>query len=77
VISPEVFATIAVAYASAVGGGIIWGIRLEGRVNTHTTLFDEREKLATSRHDDLTNRLDRIEQKLDSHNGNTSHSARV
>ena len=35
-------------------GGVVWLVRLEGRVN-----------LNDSRHDDITNRLIRIENKID------------
>jgi len=35
-------------------GGLVWLVRLEGRVN-----------LNDSRHDDITNRLIRIENKID------------
>lgn len=56
--------TVAVA-----AGVIIWAIRLEGRVNGHDKLFEEREKQACERHEDLVGRLDRIERKLDASNG--------
>jgi len=39
-------------------GAIVWLVRLEGRVN-----------LNDSRHEDVTNRLIRIEAKLDRSNG--------
>lgn len=39
-------------------GAIVWLVRLEGRVN-----------LNDSRHEDITNRLIRIETKLDRSNG--------
>jgi hypothetical protein len=52
----------------------VWAVRLEGKVNTHTRLFEEREKLAETRHEDLANRLDRIEAKLDRSNGFSTHS---
>lgn len=46
-------------------GGVVWAVRIEGKVNAHTALFDEREKLAESRHDQLKERLIRIEEKID------------
>ncbi len=46
-------------------GGIIWAVRLEGRVNTHDSIFIEREKQADSRDRDLQKRLDRVEVKID------------
>ena len=50
------------AAASIIG----WGIRQEGRINGHDKLFEEREKQAVERHEDLKDRLVRIEAKLDS-----------
>ena len=53
--------------------GLVWAIRLEGKVNAHEQLFVEREKQAlakneadSDRHDELKDRLVRIESKLDS-----------
>lgn len=46
-------------------GGVVWAVRIEGKVNAHTSLFDEREKLAESRHNQLKDRLIRIEEKID------------
>ena len=45
--------------------GVVWLIRLEGRVADHDMLFREREKLTDERHDELKERLTRIEVKLD------------
>lgn len=42
-------------------GGVIWAIRQEGRINGHDQLFAEREKQADERHEDLKDRLIRIE----------------
>lgn len=50
-------------------GGVIWGVRQEGRINGHDKLFEEREKQAQERHTDLKDRLERIEEKLDNLNG--------
>ena len=47
-------------------GALGWAIRQEGRINSHDNLFIEREKQAVERHDDLKDRLTRIESKLDS-----------
>jgi len=47
------------AGAALIVGGVVWLVRLEGRVN-----------LNDSRHDDITNRLIRIENKID-RNGTT------
>ena len=46
--------------------GIVYAVRLEGRVNVHDQLFVEREKTANERHEDLRTDLRRIEDKLDS-----------
>jgi hypothetical protein len=62
------FVTLATACAS----GIIWAIRLEGKVSEHDQLFQERKEQAkvqndasTGRLDDLKDHLIRIENKLD------------
>ena len=46
-------------------GAVVEVVRLEGRLNGHDTLFVEREKLTDAQHSDLTDRLERIERKLD------------
>lgn len=46
-------------------GAVVAVIRLEGRVNAHDGLFIEREKLTELQHVDVTDRLTRIEAKLD------------
>jgi hypothetical protein len=57
-------------------GGIVWAIRLEGKVSQHDQLFterkaqsDERQEAAAARHEELKQelkeRLVRIESKLD------------
>lgn len=48
---------------------VAWGIRQEGRINAHDRLFIEREKQLDERHEDVKDRLERIERKLDSLNG--------
>ena len=62
------FGTLAMACIS----GLIWAIRLEGKVSEHDQLFAEREKQAKARSeadsvrfDDLKDHLVRIENKLD------------
>lgn len=54
--------------------GIVWAVRQEGRINQHTTLFEERDKLSDVRHEELMRRLERIERKLDTSNGKPQHS---
>jgi hypothetical protein len=64
------------AFISVTGGVVTWEARahrmaqaLESRITGHDQLFDEREKLAAERHEDVKNRLTRIESKLDASNG--------
>lgn len=57
--------SIVTTFGAAVLGGVVWAVRLEGRVNEHARLFEEREKQADDRHEDLKARLVRIELKLD------------
>lgn len=67
-----VYITAITAYIS----GIIWAIRLEGKVSQHDQLFSEREKQSQERQQvanerleelkvELKDRLVRIESKLD------------
>ncbi len=46
-------------------GVIVWGVRQEGRLNGHDRLFEERKDQADERHDDIQERLVRIEDKQD------------
>ena len=46
-------------------GGVAWAVRVEGRVNGHDKLFEERQSQLEERHKELQYRLSRIEQKLD------------
>ena len=50
--------------------GVVWGVRQEGRINSHDTLFIEREKQQKARDEDIIQRLERIERKQDTSNGN-------
>lgn len=54
-----------VTVAVPVIAGIIWLIRLEGRVNTHEAECTQRENKHDERHVESTKKLDRIEAKLD------------
>ncbi len=51
-------------------GAVVWAVRVEGRVNGHDKLFEEREDREKERQTELRERLQRIEQKLDRYNGN-------
>lgn len=50
---------------TALVGITSWNVKLQGRVNGHDTLFEERKVQADERHDDVKERLVRIERKLD------------
>jgi hypothetical protein len=59
------------AWGATALAGLIWALRLEGRVNGHTQLFDERDrqqmlrdKRADERHADLKADLADIKRKL-------------
>ena len=54
-----------IAIGLAAIGAIVEVVRLEGRINSHDTLFVEREKASDERHEELKDRLERIEHKLD------------
>lgn len=54
--------------------GIVWAVRIEGRVNGHDALFIERKDQAEERQEDIKSRLVRIEQKLD--NANTAQATK-
>ena len=45
--------------------GIVWLIRLEGRVNTHERMCEERQKRMDERHEAMAHLLDAMSQKLD------------
>lgn len=64
-VEPGLIATVSLALV----GAVVWAVRIEGRVNGHQTLFEEREKQFEDRHQELQARLIRIEQKLDRENG--------
>jgi hypothetical protein len=84
-VTPEIVTSIGLAVFGIGVGGVVWGIRLEGRVNTHQTLFVEREKFVVAANTEFTTRLSRIEDKVDTllsrergeRHGGTSHSGRV
>lgn len=67
------------AFATSLATGlgiVVWGVRQEGRINTHDKLFAIQEKQSDERHTDLKDRLERIETKLDSLNGGPPPHAR-
>ena len=49
----------------AILGGVIWAVRLEGRVNQQEAISVERGKSEDERSEDMKDRLQRIETKLD------------
>lgn len=68
-VEPGLIATLSLAAV----GAVVWAVRIEGRVNGHQTLFEEREKQFEDRHEEIQARLIRIEQKLDRDNGQRAH----
>lgn len=54
-----------IAIMTAGLSGVVWAVRTEGRVNTIESLRVEDNKQADERHEDLKDRLVRIETKLD------------
>lgn len=60
-VEPGLIASLSIAAL----GGVVWAVRIEGRVNGHQTLFEEREKQFEDRHGEIQARLIRIENKLD------------
>jgi len=56
-------------YLLTIIGAVVWGVRQEGRINGHDTLFVEREKQQAARDDEIIRRLERIERKQDAANG--------
>ena len=62
-----VFVSIGLAIATTGIGGVIWGIRLEGRVNSQ-------EAVNTAQGEEIIHRLDRIERKIDSANGSKNYA---
>lgn len=46
-------------------GGLIWAIRLEGRVNGQELIQAERNRTANERHEEVLKRFDRLEGKID------------
>jgi len=51
--------------AMPVLGGVIWFLRLEGRVNAHESSCVERQKKLDERYEQANRRLDSIDSKLD------------
>jgi hypothetical protein len=56
--------SIIVGFCVTIGGIGVWAVRTEGRVNTHDTIFQEREKQDLLRERILTERLGRIETQM-------------
>ena len=46
-------------------GGVVWGIRLEGRVNAQNQLCDTRNHYVDERHGEIAVRFDRTDAKID------------
>lgn len=50
--------------AAVLVGGIVWGIRLEGRVNSLRELFDQRDKYLDERHNEMKDELNAIKASI-------------
>lgn len=68
---------ILISLATVGVGAVVWSVRMEGRVNGHDKLFEEKEKLnmerdknLLERHAEIAARLGRIENKIDHGFGN-------
>lgn len=65
---PNAVATVALAGVGALGTAVYavgtWGYNLQQRVNKHDTLFEEREKQAKERHEDIKADLVEIKARL-------------
>lgn len=61
----DIPATVLIPMLTTIVGVTSWNVSLHGRVNGHDKLFEEREKQADERNDDVKERLKRIEDKLD------------
>lgn len=56
---------IALTGGLAVIGGVVWLVRLEGRVNTHEAECAQRQQRMDERHVETNKKLDAIDAKLD------------
>lgn len=54
-----------IAVGLPVLGGVVWLIRLEGRVNSHEKSCEERQKRLDERHKNIEHHLASIDRKLD------------
>ena len=64
---------LGVTMVTGIVGITTWNVKLQGRLNEHDRVMEEREKQADERHEDLKSRLVRIETKLDSANGGRTY----
>lgn len=63
--TPEMFIAIAGIVAMPTLAGIVWLVRLEGRVNSHEASCLQRQKQLDERHAEANTKLAAIDQKLD------------
>ena len=52
------------SFAAAIIGGVVWAVRLEGRVNTAIQRHEDLKELINTKFDAIEQRLDRIERAL-------------
>lgn len=56
-----------------IGSVVVWGLRLEGRVNVQAQRVDDLKELINEKFNAANERLERIEHKIDSANGYGKH----
>lgn len=61
---PATVSTIVLAGLAGASTAGIWALRLEGRVNGHEQLFEEREKQAQDRHIEIKEDLTELKQMI-------------
>lgn len=64
-VDPISLGALVFSIAGAYTGGLIWGIRLEGKVRGHDQLFVERKDLNTVQYDALKASVAEVNAKVD------------
>lgn len=54
-----------ISLATVLIGGVVWGIRLEGRVNGQKDLAEQKGTYQEQRFDAIDKRFDKLDDKLD------------
>jgi hypothetical protein len=63
----SILVTISIFIIGQVIGGIVWGVRLEGKVNLQDQRTTDLKELINTRFDSTDERLKRIERSLNGH----------